>query len=132
VALFCSLVGCNNSSIPGRPEVYPVSGELFVNGRPAAKAIVELRVVGNLLKDHWRPHAIVDEDGSFSLTTFKTDDGAPVGDYALTVSWPSPPKRPFDPNGPDRFKGGYADPRRPVRQVHIAADENNLGRIDLP
>jgi hypothetical protein len=129
--VLCSTAACT-PSIPRRPEVYPASGELFVNGRPAANAIVELRVPGNLLKDHWRPHAIVEEDGSFRLTTFKTDDGAPAGDYALTVGWPSPPRKRFDSDGPDRFNGRYADPRRPVRQVRIAAGTNALGRIDLP
>ena len=27
------------------------------------------------------------EDGSFSPTTYASDDGAPAGDYAVTVAW---------------------------------------------
>ena len=33
---------------------------------------------------------MVGRDGSYQLSTFTTDDGAPVGDFALTVVWPGP------------------------------------------
>jgi hypothetical protein len=29
----------------------------------------------------------VKEDGTFVLSTYGTDDGAPAGDYAVTVQW---------------------------------------------
>jgi len=125
------LAGCT-MKIPGRPEVFPVSGQIFVRGVPAAKAVIQLRAPGNQLLDHWRPHAIVGSDGSFHLTTFATDDGAPAGTYALTVTWPRPGKRPFDSEGPDRFKGRYADPLRPVCELTIRPAKNDLGRINLP
>jgi hypothetical protein len=48
----------------------------------------------------------------------------------MTVIWPAPPKRRFDPQGPDRLKGRYADPRRPLRTVTVA-QELDLGRIDI-
>ncbi len=77
------------------------------------------------------PHAVVAADGSFRITTFRTGDGAPAGRYALTVTWRLPPRPGKEEEGPDRFKGRYADPRRPVRQVDIAEGENNLGTILL-
>jgi hypothetical protein len=50
--------------------------------------------------------------------------------YALTVKWPLPPRRGRE-EGPDRFQGRFADPRRPLRKVEILSSDNNLGRIDL-
>ena len=52
----------------------------------------------------------VQSDGSFHLTTFATRDGAPVGDFALTVTWPGPRVKGQgeDEPGPDRLQQRYA------------------------
>jgi hypothetical protein len=68
----------------------------------------------------------VGPDGAFQLTTFNTNDGAPAGAYALTVTWASPPRPGYEDEGPDRFGKRYADPRRPVRVVHITPGNNVL------
>jgi hypothetical protein len=72
----------------------------------------------------------VEADGSFRLTTYCTDDGAPAGTYTVTLTWPLPPP-PGREEGPDRFRGRCADARRPLRQVTVAPGENNLERIEL-
>jgi hypothetical protein len=71
-------------------------------------------------------HAIVQGDGSFQLTTYKTHDGAPPATYALTVTWPLPPS-PKREEGPDRFQGRYSDRLKPAAEVRVGAGENNLG-----
>ena len=76
------------------------------------------------------PHATVEADGSFRLTTYKSGDGAPAGTYVLTLTWPLPPRAGME-EGPDRFRGRYADPRRPLRQVQIAAANNELESMDI-
>jgi hypothetical protein len=132
VLLATSLVlpaGCSGTS--DRPAVYPVRGQLFVRGQPAVNAVVQLYAQGDPRLDGLCPHAIVGPDGAFKLTTYTTDDGAPAGTYALTVTWALPPKPGYEADGPDRFNRRYADPRRPVRQVTIALGENVLEPIDL-
>ena len=75
------------------------------------------------------PHAVVQGDGSFRLTTYRTNDGAggnvrPYGDVARSAAaWRE--------EGPDRLQGRYSDRRRPVSQVQIVAGENDLGTIRL-
>jgi hypothetical protein len=113
-----------------RPTTYPVRGSLFVQGRPAAGATVLLTAMGDPKLARLCPHALVEADGSFRLTTFTTGDGAPAGIYALTLTWPAPP-RPGQEEGPDRLRGRYADPRKPVRQVAIAAGDNALEPLQL-
>ena len=34
------------------------------------------------------PRATVDKQGNFSLTTYEQADGAPPGEYLVTVEWP--------------------------------------------
>jgi hypothetical protein len=114
-----------------RPPTYPVEGSLFVNGRPAAGATVQLYAAADPKLAALRPHAVVKADGTFRLTTFRTEDGAPAGSYVLTVRWPLPPRPGREDEGTDRFRGRYADPKRPVRQVEVAPGTNEVGRIDL-
>lgn len=123
------LIGCGRLR-PDRLETYPVGGYLFVGDQPAAGARLQLNPVGDPRLLGLCPHATVASDGSFQLTTYRTGDGAPAGTYGLTVKWPLP-SQPKREEGPDRFRGRYADPRRPVLQVQVSAGENDLGRIRL-
>lgn len=122
--------GCERATFR-RVPVYSVTGQLFVRGQPAVSARIELQSLDDIGLNRLRPHANVQPDGTFSLTTYSTEDGAPSGNYALTVAWPAPPKHRFDPAGPDRLKGRYADPRRPLRTVVVAPEPLDLGRIDI-
>jgi hypothetical protein len=123
------LAGCS-ASHADRPPTYPVHGQVLVGGKPAAGARVRLVGLDNAALARLVPHAECGADGSFQLTTFRTGDGAPAGRYALTLAWPSRPTGGRE-EGLDRFKGRYADPRRPVREVRVVAGVNELGRIEI-
>jgi hypothetical protein len=129
-ALALGLAGCPGSK-SDQPPVYPATGQVFVGGQPAVNARVQLQAIASPKLRPLVPHAIVGADGTFHLTTFRTADGAPAGAYALTITWPSPPKPGHDEDGPDRFRGRYADPQRPVQKVEIKPGKNDLGHIDL-
>ena len=126
------LSGCESK--PGyRPAVHPVSGTLRVAGEPAVNGEVVLYPVGGKEQPVVRPHGTVQSDGSFHLTTFATRDGAPVGDFALTVTWPGPRVKgqAEDEPGPDRLDHRYADPKRPAASIHIGPETKELATIDL-
>ena len=124
-------MGCSKPE-SNHPKVYPVQGEVFFKGKPASNAVIQFHAANDSPKESLCPHAIVQPDGSFKLTTFATNDGAPAGTYAVTLTWPSPPKPGHDEEGPDRFQNRYADLHKPLRQVQIQAGENKLDRINLP
>jgi hypothetical protein len=126
-----ALAGCSKPPRADRLPTYPVAGHVFDRGQPAAGAQVQLWAVGgDLMRAAACPHATVEADGSFRLTTYETEDGAPPGEYGLTLRWPLPPP-PGKEEGPDRFQGRYADPARPLRQVRISANNNELAPIQL-
>ena len=134
LALGLCLVLCGCGTKRGdRPAVHPVSGKLLVAGEPAANSEVVLYPVGGNEHPLMRPHATVQSDGSFHLTTFATRDGAPVGDFALTVTWPGPRVKGQgdDEPGPDRLQQLYADPKKPAASVHIGTETTELATIDL-
>jgi hypothetical protein len=123
------LAGCWGAK-EERPPAYAANDKVLVNGRPAAGATVVLHARNDTKLAGLCPHALVEPDGSFRLTTYRSEDGAPAGTYALTLTWPLP-ARAGQEEGPDRFKGRYADPRRPVCQVEIKVGTNDLEPVQL-
>jgi hypothetical protein len=76
--LYTSLFGA------GKRTVYPVEGVVMFQGKPAVGARVTFIPIDKS-KDRYFPTGKVGEDGSFKLTTYEPDDGAPVGKYQVTV-----------------------------------------------
>ena len=123
------LTGCSHPRTD-RPETHPASGFLFVGNKPAAGARIQLNPVDKNAPVGVYPHVVAERDGSFQLTTYTTHDGAPVGTYALTMTWPLP-SRPDREEGPDHFARRYSDRLHPVKQVQIKSGKNDLGEIHL-
>lgn len=116
---------------------YRTKGHLTFKGDPATGAIVRLfpMTPQSGAKSPVIPIGTVNEEGAFELTSYSTGDGAPEGDYWITVEWPDPAMNsskggmPEDP--PDRLLRRYADPGRSKLKAHISAQENLLDDISL-
>ena len=84
------IVGCGPASIPSL-DVFPVTGRILINGKPPVRAEIRLQPsvpLNDPLKRSIEPYAIVQDDGTFRVGTYRGDDGAPLGEYALTMTWP--------------------------------------------
>jgi hypothetical protein len=103
---------------------------LLIRGQPAAGAVVRLQAADAKLA-RLCPHATVENDGTFRVTTFDTADGAPTGTYALTLTWPLPPRPGHENANTDRLKGRYADPKQPALRVDVKAAAVDLQTIRL-
>jgi tetratricopeptide (TPR) repeat protein len=66
-------------------RVYPAHGQAFLDGKPIPNASIRLDPVWTKNPAFPRPRAIVDQDGSFVLETYGEEDGAPVGEYKVSV-----------------------------------------------
>jgi hypothetical protein len=127
-----ALAGCAKPPPADHLPTYPVRGHVLYNGQPAEGAQIQIWALGGDSKHAAVcPHATVETDGSFKMTTYATGDGAPTGAYGVTLRWRLPPAAGKE-EGPDRFQGRYADPRQPVLQVQISAMNNELKTIHLP
>jgi hypothetical protein len=76
--------GCGWGHDAEAPPVFPVSGQVTFNGRPAAGAYVVFHPKG-ASPGIPAPRANVDAQGKFALGTYAAQDGAPAGEYAVTV-----------------------------------------------
>src|SRR5262245_62008275 len=125
---------CASCGKDGRKPVFPAEGKVLVgkDKKPAAGAMVIFHPADPSDGDPNKPRANVGDDGSFTLTTYTQNDGAPAGDYVVTIEWPGPRKNPFDPGGPDRLGGRYSNPKKSKLRVTIEAQPNELKPIELP
>ena len=111
-------------------ETHPSRGRLTVNGQPAGGAVVELHSTGETKPDvrNSRPWAVVQEDGTYTLSTYERGDGAHLGEYAVVVRWPP------DVNQPsllDRLGNAYSRPEKSKWRVTIAEGENELPPVEI-
>jgi hypothetical protein len=125
-ALACA--SCSNKS-----NIYPVSGKVTYKGSPAAGATVFFhRQGGDSVNDHMIM-GIVQEDGSFELVCGSLGKGAPPGGYEVLIEWKrvSGQSKGRPQHGPDKLKGRYADPKRPLLHATVEAKATNLPPFEL-
>ena len=66
-------------------HVYHAQGQATLDGKPIANASIWLDPVWTKEPGFPRPHAISQADGSFVLETYDKEDGAPEGEYKVSV-----------------------------------------------
>ena len=121
--------GCGKAD--SRVPVHPVQGAIQFRGQPAYGAFVSLHPK-NSTEGVPNPRAMVAQDGSFVVSTYDGNDGAPEGDYVLTVQWYKAVKQGNDlVGGPNVLPAKYGSPKTSDVVVHIAAGENHLKPIQL-
>jgi hypothetical protein len=128
--LLCSVIGCSQSK---GPECYPVSGRVTYKGKPLAEATVVLHPLSGHVEGDHKPIAYTAADGAFSLTTFKTGDGAPLGEYAITIELRAPQTigEEVVRNGPNLLPTKYARPASSGLKWVIQEGENEMPAINL-
>lgn len=103
------LTGCGSAN---RKPVFPVQGKVLdATGQPAAGARVLFHPKADADPNVQRPVGVADTSGLFTLTTYAQGDGAPAGEYAVTIEWKLPRRSPLDPVPPDQLGGRYANPK---------------------
>lgn len=129
--LAVTAVSCGKKS--DRKAVFQVSGKLVDGGQPAAKAMLIFHPVKDAESRSLRPVGKVADDGSFRLSTYTANDGAPAGQYAVTVVWPTVPKDapPDLDEGPDRLEGRCNNPKKSPWRITVEEKANDLGALDL-
>jgi hypothetical protein len=128
ITLFAMAIanGCTQSELP----VYPVVGHVtFENEWPLGTSVV-LHPLSNV--PSIRPQGVVDALGNFRVTTFRDGDGAPPGEYIVTLVWHK-----FVIDGED-YKPGpnvlppmYAEPATSPLIIEVTERSNNLKPFTL-
>lgn len=126
--LAVAATGCSSGSTPDEP-VYPVRGVVRFRGQGAGLAVVVFQRRGDL-DPHHRSYAKTAADGTFALTTREPHDGAPAGNYVITVTWP-PTESEEAPGLKDKLAGRYAVPSNSKLSFEVKPEPNTVPPIDL-
>jgi hypothetical protein len=114
-----------------RKPVFPVTGSVYFQGRPAEGVRVAFRSSRDPGDRCLCPQGVVAADGSFRLTTYTADDGAPPGAYFVLLYWPAPGPDDDVHVHPDRLRGRYADPKTTPLTATVPTHAVVLDRFDL-
>jgi hypothetical protein len=129
-ACLVAILGCGEAK-PDRVAVHPAAGTITFKGQPAHGASLTL-YPKTVAENVPAPRASVEKDGSFKLSTFNGGDGAPEGEYVVTVRWYKLVKQGSDLiAGPNVIPRKYTNPQSSELTIRIAAGENALPPIKL-
>ena len=137
------IAGCGEKTVP----LYPVTGTVLYQGKPAASAQVVFHDKRPAAAIHNLPipRARTNEEGKFLLSSYKPDDGAPAGEYAVTVMLSSikpadlaPPQEAAESTDPEAAgvrivaEGKqYMDPATSGLEAVVGEQENVLPPFEL-
>ena len=128
--LMLVLPGCRDAP----RATYPVTGRVEIQGQAAAYADLVFYDVRGRVPGGVRPYATTDQSGSFTVSTYGMNDGAPAGEYEVAISWKGP-LRGIPPDQrdalPERLPERYLDPAASGVRVRVERGENSLETIQL-
>jgi hypothetical protein len=137
--LLVAVAGCGGDS---RPAAVPTGGKVAYRKStiPVGALVVfhptdpaTEKVIGG------KPFAKVKDDGTFELTTYSEGDGAPPGEYGITIDWRGAPKAGAAPaddgevrsGGPSKLAPKYSNPRQPFTKVTVKKGDANRFTFDV-
>lgn len=122
-----AVTGCGGGE--KRVQTFKSSGKVVKSdGSPVPHALVVLHPQSGL-DTVPKPRGTTDEAGNFSLSTYETADGAPSGEFAVTIEqWIRD-----DPNNPPKnhLPPGLSKVESSGLKVSIAAGENQLQPFEI-
>jgi hypothetical protein len=138
VVLALATVSCGKSG-SARP-VFPVRGQVLLDGKPLAGVQVAFHPVAAPGPDDGRPYARTDANGRFAVSTYGTGDGAPPGEYKISLhdlqnsggndevrGDEAPPKA----RKPSRIAAPYANPDTSGLRIRVSEGPNELEPFQL-
>lgn len=131
VAAQCLAMGCSSTLTP--PKTVPVQGSVTHNGRPVAGVRVKFHPQFDIGRTEFIPYGETGPDGTFGLNTGRAGNGAPKGEYLVTLEIPYIDSDPHDGLEAefDRLKGAYSDPDKSEWTVTLDDGENVLDPFEI-
>ncbi len=114
----------------GRKPTFAVTGKVLDGAKPVADATVVFHPVGDADPAAVKPHGKTQADGTFTLTTYDSNDGAPAGAYRVAVVQVLAGKRADD--GPaNRLPPKFGSPDSSGLTATVNAGPTELAPINL-
>lgn len=132
LGLIASIVGCGRRWEKALPT-FPVSGQVFRDGKPLADALVVLHPQQAMDGKIQPARGNTDAEGKFQLSTYNSGDGAAVGDYVVTVEYYEPIKEGGSViAGPNVLPPEYSLLAHSKIKVHVPEGGTTVETIEVP
>jgi hypothetical protein len=125
--------GCRRATpqFESRPT-FPVEGLVLIQGQPAEGVQVFLHPDDPTQRG--KPRGTTDAEGRFHLRTYHDGDGAPPGEYTVTVYWPAPYRPDVaveDQLPPDRLGERFMNPKDSSLRATVTAGPTTLPPFEI-
>ena len=132
--LICvTAIGCNSHRGPWETRpVFPVEGQVLIQGKAEEGVEVTFRSTDSTQQS--RPHAVTDAEGKFRLRTNQDGDGAPAGEYVVTLYWPELSGKDLANAAhapPDRLGQRFLDPKKSPLRATVAEEPTVLPPFEI-
>lgn len=118
--------------VDAKVEVHKAAGKVSFNGAAPSGAIVTLNPTGAFEVKNAVPKGVVKDDGTFHLSVYEDGDGAPAGDYVVTVQWFKLVSGDGGSGaGPNVIPAQYTNPATSPIKVTIKEGANDLPPIEI-
>jgi hypothetical protein len=114
-AVLLAGLACSACATKGE-KLHPVHGQVFYEGQPIPEALIIFHPLNHADANAVKPRALAGPDGSFKVYTYVADDGAPAGDYTVTVAWKKKKERRKAPT--EKRTGKEVEVSLPKRYQH--------------
>ncbi len=122
LAVWAGAAGCGQSDSLPKLTVYEVKGKVLLgDGKPLTNGWVYFVPKGDLTLT---PSGVIGSDGSFSLTTGGSGDGAPAGEYKVRIETPG--FQPAQKSKKGIFPAKYTDEDSSGLIVTVRPEANQL------
>ena len=130
-SMLAVVVGCGGTA---GPACQPVRGEVRWNGQPLAEAQVIFHPQFVAAENFPKPIGQTDAQGSFRLSTFQADDGAPAGEYLITVELRDLRQVGEETvrDGPNLLPPRFARPQESGLRFTVLDGENVVPPLEIP
>ena len=131
LSLFAIVAGCGNTRYQDPPvlAVAAVSGSVKFGTELPVGAKVTLVPVQRTEEGIYSS-AVVKPNGTFTVSTYGQEDGAPLGEYVALVQWFKPLNgENGNVGGPNVIPKQYSDPAKSPVKVTVKAGSNELPPI---
>jgi hypothetical protein len=132
IAAVSSSCGRSVPEIKGKLPVFPVKGSVQLDGQPLSRAEIVFYPFGSGFPAGAAknlPQARTDGDGNFTVSTYVDSDGAPAGNYRVTIRWRGDEGRTDDEA--NLLPGKYANSRVTQLRAKVEEGENELPPFQL-
>jgi hypothetical protein len=110
-----------------RKPTHPVQGKVLMDGAAIAGAKIAFYLTDEEKKRMtYTGDALTQADGAFTISSYEANDGAPIGDYAVTVVLREPPFDAAGNPGPNRLPAKYAAPKTTDLRLQVKSGPNDF------